>query len=227
MSSRELLAYEKRKADAVPTKEKWTAKDWITTSLSVFALVISVITAYYGSIRLVDEIRAVIENNPVINVDFVTSTITLRGDPAFVLINSGTRAAAMLGVVMEFGDTKAQECEGRFVDTDFGPLVLKEKEIVRKSIKLKPDISAGPGAKREDDGSVVLPMPLASYNQKQYEATLCLRFRLATPAQYVAEARVPLGTVRSSSLGASGGSYPIQVKPVVIWKQTGNIFTGD
>ena len=57
MNNRELLAYEKRKADAVKTAERWTTKDRVTTSLSVFAVVLSLITAYYGSIRLVDEVR--------------------------------------------------------------------------------------------------------------------------------------------------------------------------
>jgi hypothetical protein len=109
--------------------------------------------------------------------------------------------------------------------TSTEPLIIKEKEIVRRSYVMKAGYSTGREAV-EKDGVVSIPMPSWSQdNDSDYYGHLCVSFALSTPSAAYTEKAVPLHTGFASKKDYDyyGDAY-FPLTPISLLREHGTIF---
>jgi hypothetical protein len=180
--------------------------DWsklIGSPTSWFALVLSLISLYYGVIRQMDDVRVVIANTPTvyfdpesrqIGVDFWKQEVTLT--------NSGNRSAAITRIYLEVGDvskSKEKYCpeaiNAAYLYYTYGGSVLKPGEIA--SVQLD-QIGKGSSVVQAKDGSLLFSSKATS----QLLVGACLVFQVITPDNISKNAVVPLFETKLRSLAA-------------------------
>jgi hypothetical protein len=94
---RQLAAYERNKRQSDIEKEVRPKRDWLPIFVSLFSLGISLLTAYFSVFLQEDDVRVVIEKNPLLmrNGD---GELILYGDQRLTFINSGNRSAALTNI---------------------------------------------------------------------------------------------------------------------------------
>src|SRR4051812_20362160 len=74
----------------------FSAKDWITTGLSVGAILISLISAYFSVVRVKDDVRLVVTEFPQLFIES-PEELSLGDQFSLAFINAGSRSAIILG----------------------------------------------------------------------------------------------------------------------------------
>ncbi len=216
-------AYEKRKElGAKKQKEPWSAKDFITVSLSVLAFIVAAGSAYFGWVRQSDELIMTFSSYPAITrIDNKLQLSEFR----VVLMNSGNRAAVVHYVWLLMDQTTLgasnTECPNREdVGIDVVSVVLKEKEIVEKSIQSKAISQDGPAALVVSDQNI---------RNDIFPLEVCLDVSFSTPSETLQAKRITV--IRDEHYSFTRGFDRSKIKertrnvPVVLVKRRGNIFT--
>jgi len=174
-------------------------KDKVTFVLSILAFLISGSSFYFSSLRQVDDLQVIITNELIVKVDREAGNISVSGTPTAVIINSGTRAAAivLVGVVIrQKFDDKSEDCGEVGIVTaysmhaagqtilkyDEAPLSIKGDDVTPRTLKFGADfLEAGTDdvKKGDDDGTVVIP--LGEEAERDGHFRVCMLFRVATP----------------------------------------------
>lgn len=178
---------ERNKKDEKPPQ--FTAKDWITTSLSILAFLLSLVTAYFNVARQADDLEAVAPIIPELIWLPDNRELLTQGDTTqFVFVNAGNRAATILKTSFWIVQPKEddansdydQQCadnlkpsgfEAQEFPTSFGPFVIKEREALLKAEKL-PKTTRDPAFYFEK----------WNYDREQFPVLVCAWFVFATPS---------------------------------------------
>jgi hypothetical protein len=182
------------RSESPPTageKTKAAIKDWIAISLSVLALFISLITAYFNLVRQIDDLSTIIEGYPLPGVATDPARLIVSGEISVLFINSGNRPSAISGIgyhVEQWPDSPHDGSESCYInsvsfDTDHQPIVVKQNEIVAAKVRLK----RGPyaeAAKLQDEEGGGFSFPVSDENLRsgEYTLTVCLSFVISTPS---------------------------------------------
>jgi hypothetical protein len=105
-----------------------------TRVMSIMALLISLLTAYFNIIRKTDELSVVIDNFPIVAIDSDSGNLALGGlQQRFTFINSGSDSIAVTEEGISVGEKT--ECEHLIgLSYDIAPLVLKPGEIISQEL---------------------------------------------------------------------------------------------
>lgn len=225
-------AYERRKAarsegPKSPLKRLWSAKsrgfsvlkDVVTFTIAVAAFTLSLPNV----IRQTDDLRVAITSKPYLEVDLSKNEANLSSDRlGFVFINAGNIATAITGVeyiiepigsiserpekVGEHWYSRRYGCRGTaFVSNEV--IVIKEKEIVSREIRLQPrEIDKGKTTDEQKRSFKIYRGP-----DEDYDVAICLVFTIASPTG-VAEEAIEVDRqafhVRGNGGGGGGGPIP-------------------
>lgn len=204
------------------------------TALSIFAFLISAVSLYFNVIQRTDDVSLV----------FTTSLSMRRGgndevllDKAasypIVLINSGNRAVSISEISMllfQHNETPNTDCSNALAfpitfDTDFEAMVLKEREVVNKQLKLVAPSTRYTTGVNVLQESFHLPMRQGLTPLDEYVFEVCLEIKLSTPSVAFQPFRVPVAAVNSAQGGlyadASARWHP---RPLVVIKKWGTVF---
>jgi hypothetical protein len=212
--------YRKRKEAKRPKeKVKLTMKDWITTTLSILAFLLSTISAYFTSLRQSDRLSIILSSTPAI---FIQDKKIVPSSFLAVFVNSGNRAAVVHHMILAVdqetpGRDRANCPKAIFAGWDVEGLVVKEKEIANKLVKLG-------GA-----GGIDPKIPISEENLKRgtFPLEVCLSVRLSTPSQAMIEKRVSI--IRDENFSVARGfsvttAEGYALGPFVLVARSGNIF---
>ncbi|MCK1287537.1 hypothetical protein IVB41_26890 [Bradyrhizobium sp. 44] len=139
-----LEQYQKRKEATKPREiAKLTVKDWITTTLSVLAFLVSISTTYFTLVRKEDDFSVFISPAGYVNTANKQLDFSLRTDFAF--INTGNRPVSLTDVILMVHQPKLVEgdlepdCksgEQSLIPFDVDAFTIKPGEIVPKKYLL-------------------------------------------------------------------------------------------
>lgn len=192
-------------------KKRWwrtlETKDRITISISLAALFISGLTAYFSFFRQYDEVSVVVEQHPILEL-YSKEKVAIYGDSVLAFMNTGNRPAAIIDVTVVANQNQDEDSLGsgpcqlgtdRFATT-FEPLVLKPGDLVLKTIKLKPYANA-----EVRQGMILFPATGKPESDKDApigyiaeQVDLCFYFRLVTPSDRFLNTYVHLGEMTAS-----------------------------
>jgi hypothetical protein len=149
----------KEGADAKVESGRHSIGFWELTTrvISIIALLISVLTAYFNIIRKTDELSVVIDNFPIVYIDRDSGNLGLGGlYQQFTFINFGSFSMAVTDEGVSIGE-KAQ-CEPWIgLSYDIAPVVIKSGEIVSQEIhKIKQNQPGWKPAETKDDDAETL-----------------------------------------------------------------------
>ena len=122
------------------------AKDWISISISILALLIAGFTAYSTFLRQVDDLSVVIEGPRGFEIDKGTKNIVIRPDYTMTFTNAGTRGA-MVQIFLALW--QATEVKNQFdcdklpliwSNFDNDPFVVKPSEVLVQKVRFKDGI---------------------------------------------------------------------------------------
>jgi hypothetical protein len=121
---------------AAPSEAK-KQRNWLSTGISVAALIVSGSSAYYGIILARDELHVIIQDSPIVFLD-KQDRISVGGPQGLIFLNTGTRTAAVteisLGLVNVTGqdETKIDCNKGQtvYLQYSFDPVAIKASEII-------------------------------------------------------------------------------------------------
>jgi hypothetical protein len=211
-------------------------KDWITLTISVLALGASGLTIYFNMIRQRDDLRVVLSSLPKLDVDLDRNLGTLSEDKmTLVFINSGTRPVIILGVEYVVGaisnpPDEGRDCWGPKLFTESEVVVVKEKEIVTKQMRLLPEVLTTYGDRENFRVAKGGKLTFSTGRQadEDYRAAICLKFSIATPSVSSVSKTIIAAKHMFSPQGGGGGGCDCEnapKAPIVIWEQTGSIFS--
>jgi hypothetical protein len=224
----------------VASESGLTIKDWVTLTLSILAFVVSAGSVYLSTIRQNDDLSIVAHNVPLVFLTDQNSLTVEQAESTIILINSGNRSATIISVGIfyrQHNDETKENCGGlsswgsvMTFQTDLEPLVVKEKEVIARKVKIidskwyhKVNI------KKTDTGTYTFPVK-DEYRGKEYiSVDVCLEVHLATPS--VSSHRVIVlaqdYTVTAGGVFIGGGSDTEKIdwrKPKTLIKESGTIF---
>jgi hypothetical protein len=185
--------------------QKLPLKDKITISISVLALLVSGMTAYFTVARQADDLRVVIERTPAV---FLTEKkLSILSDQQLTFINSGNRPVAVTGITLVVSPTGLDKTcvhpdELFSLNYEVEPFVVKSGEITIKKMAFRKgswwtfeeqffDVPGGGSAK-------VSTRPDMNEGDS---VNACFKFRLATPDSYSEEVELLLFTHKLKNLG--------------------------
>jgi hypothetical protein len=240
--------YEKRKIEGQPKPSSFLPKDWVTLSISLLALTVSILgfavsgsSFYVASIRQTEQVSVFFERLPSFALTKARPRqLEISDQLVVVFINSGSRPVAVVGATLYLQETSALEsmeirdwCTKRDenrrtlkqVKLSFESFVIKDKEITRKAL-----------AVRGTTGSK-LSFPVPSWadeflkeknvdDDSGYWVNPCIEFKLATPSNVVAGEAVELPTMyRFLREGRLEVSHEVDSStPFEIWRSSGTVF---
>lgn len=192
-----------------PKKRKrgWRAlltKDVIALSISIVAIIISAVTAYFTLFRQVDNVSVVVDKYPFLEL-YDKTKVAISGESTLVFLNTGSRPASVIDlsvlVNQNIEDDTKGACEQATDEfkTNFEPLILEPNKVVLKKLKLKPSPFSEHQVVRQD--AILFPVR-GKVDTDEYftltEVELCFSFRLITPATSDERVYVHLGTMTAS-----------------------------
>jgi hypothetical protein len=227
--------YLSKRDETPPHKaDTFSLKDRVTFTIAILAFFISATSAYFNVIRRSDDVSLVFRS--VLNLGRGPDDEVLldkRASYPIILINSGSRAAAISEISMLLYQHKVlpdTACEGhefertRF-DTDFQGVVLKENEVVMRSIKLVPPSDLPAEVVNGNSDSYRLPMLFGLDPLDEYVFEACLEIKLSTPAAAYESPKVQVAVVNSGQGGLYAGDrakwYP---RPLSVISRWGTVF---
>jgi hypothetical protein len=215
-----------------------TLKDWLALFVSLIALTISGIGAYFTILRVQDNVSVIFAGAPIAywNEQDELSVFPDKENVNAIFINSGNRPAVIIWINLFFiqhATTKSDNCakhpygnEATF-QTDFEPLVVKEREVLTK--KLKTSISSDTNIKKKDDGNFAFPLMSELRDQSYINVTVCAAIRIATPSVATHDASVFVFKYTAERgkgvfVGDTLGTDPDWGYPQLLIKETSTIF---
>lgn len=172
-------------------KSGFTAKDWITLTISLVALMISAISSYFNTFQKAERVAVTMRDiaKPYRNVD----RLVVRQDDehSVIFINSGNRPVTIVAMHILFvqhRDPKTFAClnmdnrgpdSGEF-ETTLAPFVIKENEVVIKTFKIGPRSPDGVGRITGADASSFGILEELKRNE-EISLEVCLSFEMSTP----------------------------------------------
>jgi hypothetical protein len=202
-------------------QSSFTPKDWIAITISILALVVSAGSAYYNVIQKLERVSLSVQFAPMLSKK--GNVLTPRDEETYaVFINSGNRPATIVNLEVLFvqhRDRLEFNCypeipydEQIIYRTDLKPFVLKENEIVVKTVKLGPRIIPG---QRTTPGAQVTPFPVMKTLTGQSEVSIevCFDVSLLTPSLIDVRERVSVMKYDVAEWGSFYGSDIAELLP--------------
>lgn len=170
-------------------------KDVVTITIATCALVVSGYTAYYNLIRVNDDMRLVVQRQPILGWKTKEERAYIAAEPLVAFINYGNRPAVVMSIeaVIHVGRIPANTCDrgsAHHYLTDLEPVVIEPNKIVNKPFKLTLFVS--------DKTTIVEADGRLSFNVPNPPAllpySLCLILGLLTPSDSLIEKPVAMGS---------------------------------
>jgi hypothetical protein len=203
-------------------KNKMALKDWVTLSLSLMALLISGVTAYFSIIRQVDDLRVIVEGSAYEDHDKDEIRVSTKIPLTMTFANLGNRPAAVTSMWLWLNQPKTyderQECFGEQPKIQAGfdvqPFIVEGGKIATqiasiKAEKFSVDIS-------EDNHRSPL----------HYVTESCITFTIITADGNVVRnaRRIDLSELRMENGNPIWTSW--QRKQIILYQKWSNIFQG-
>ncbi len=169
-------------------------KDWLTVTLSLLALLISLTTAYFNIILTKDDIR-VIASEPILIVDGKGVPAVL-GTQQITFFNLGNRSAVVRLVSFIFKKPSEQPSEDRAISQcneetqqselgyDFEPFVIEPGKVVIRQFKPE-DVHPGYWQTDKIKNAIILNTGGDSYFGKGDIVFTCLKVTVTTPHESI------------------------------------------
>jgi hypothetical protein len=207
------------------------AREWVTIFVSLTALALSLMTAYFGVVRQVEELRIFTANTIPMVKWLDNGRLQLDGPLDLAFLNTGTRPvvilAAYLFLVTDQDDemSKAEPCDANAFrggyPFDLDSFVLKEKESVTKLLKLKLDLVTLPTlADVTKEGKIEIG-PRKNIRGQIRSVAMCIRIEGATSSRQELSAEFRLAQFEK---GAGGIAIEQPLKSYAFWTKRGTIF---
>jgi hypothetical protein len=184
-------------AQSGAAKEKTAAsalklKDWAALSISFLALAISGGNAYFSTLRLEDHLSVIFTNAPLAfwNDDDHLVVPPENLEATAIFINSGNRGAIVISLdlfFVQYSQAKPDYCanyvygNGATFSTDFTPLVVREKEVTSKKVKIA-SFHGGQNVQKDKEGAYYFPIDGAKVDKNVVQVSVCAAIRVATPS---------------------------------------------
>jgi hypothetical protein len=232
MVNEQLDAFRKRlRGPEAPQRMK--AKEWVAILISVTALGLSAMTAYFTLVRQSEELRVFVGDA----IPFVTGRtndgrLQLEGNLDIAFMNTGTKPIIVLGVSLIVSDIedrkKSKSCKSSFGNIlfDADSFVVKEKEAVAKLLRFD---RRRKHVELTEDGRIVMAAPKNSRGEPSRFVETCISIVGASPSRQPLFATIPLGDFEwtsqetAQSQDAFTGSRYF-LPPAVLWTKRGTIF---
>ena len=202
-------------------------KDWITSVLSVLAICISLITAYFSLLRVNDDVRMVVSRFPQLNIE-TDKLLTLEKEFTLAFINAGNRPAVVVSVALlvEQANTDKQ-CSGdaTYFDTKIEPLVIKASEIQTLKVGIE-RVQENKQKITLSQGKWIIPMSPSNLKSEFVEVQTCVVIELSTPSESFERVMVKINQQsgrRSAGMPFIDGERTGQ--PFAIVKKASTIFS--
>jgi len=207
-------------AAAVPPRQRMTTREWLGIVLSVVAVVTSVGTAYFTTIRQLDILRMDVNAAPTLSMDRTTSRMAVKGELSFFLINAGNRPAVISRVLLKIGDIDRDgNCKGTQLVADMDAFVVSSQDIVAKRVRFRPPPS--PSEVRVEDDLLTFPDKTAPTSKSS--GAMCVSVEFITPSHSGETRSVSLITYSFEKDGAGSVSRVTRDAPATIWRESSSI----
>jgi hypothetical protein len=213
------------------------ARDWASFVMSSVAFVVSISVAFFTVVRQEDNISVVFRDTPFLMRDDGESLMVKWGELSIVLINNGNRPAVVSHIALrvhEYIKERVNECDGSEAatvtfETDFEPVVLKEKEVTFKKIGIRSTASnSRQKLEKIDVNSYRVMVDDSNKGKEKIPLEVCLYVGLSTPS--LADFRTSVSLDRTDvEVGwvDVGYYYPDPPKPYRILRNFRTIFESD
>ncbi|MGY3496382.1 hypothetical protein [Bradyrhizobium sp. USDA 4502] len=222
------------------TREPLKGKDWVAILVSISALAISAMTAYFSLLRQSEEMQVFFGDPPLLTRT-ADKRLQVEGKLDMAFMNTGTRPIIVLGVALLIEDTSkrtaasSSPCGSKFGSLRFevDTFVVKEKESVTKLLTVRFDPRWPPeSAQLMPDGRISVLAPKDVRGDPSRSVVMCVRIVGATPSRQPLIADIELAESEWSSEGPRATGYPTisfaATRPrAVIWTKQGTIFNFD
>ncbi len=221
------------------TRERMKAKEWLAIIISIAALGISAVTAYFTLILQSEEMRVFVGEIPLLDR---TTDVQLQiiGSLDVAFMNTGTRPILVRQVGLIIRDVSARRrtnpCGAAFSGgymLEGESFVVKEKESVTKRMKLRvypreifSEVELG------KDGNVSIQVPKDLSGKPSRHLVTCLSVFAASPSRPSLSADLELAEYEWSAQGPLGAGYGTvsfvpESRAGVFWTKRGTIFNID
>lgn len=216
----------------------FTAKDWVTLSLSLLALTVSAGSAYFSIVQRTDDIGLVFRSPPLVQMHGDQLILEKALGYPTVLINSGNRPAVVSSINMQIFQAKTASdvaCSGRQMtafQSDFNAIVVKDKEVTAVTLRLlRPRFESTLAKEVILEKSTFFQFPLNEElkSEKYITVEACLEVEISTPSLAYHSAKIRVATLTVDRTGIYLGGDKVSPgwvpRPHVIYKHSGTIFT--
>jgi hypothetical protein len=151
---------------------------WGSAIISLIAMLVTGIIAYFNLVRKVDELTVVVHRPPAF---YRVNAKTLKAVAAKVaFVNSGNRTAAVLSVAVQIrqqdGEAPDHDCYGLVVESNMAPLTIRPGEIITQEFNIKPFESL---IVKDEKSDIILDTASIGMEGATYD--LCLVFEVMSP----------------------------------------------
>jgi hypothetical protein len=219
------------------TPERMKGKDWVAILISIIALALSAMTAYFSFVRQTEELRVFVGEFMPFLTRADDGRLHLEGYLDITFMNTGTQPIVVLGAelaikdISERKDEESKSCKQIFgnLPFDVDPFVVKEKESISKLLRLRvnPRLSIE-AAQLIEDGRIVVPAPKNARGEPSQFVKTCVRLIGATPSRQPLFADIALLNFQWSDQApaatvhlAAIGRYFQFTTPIVTWTKRG------
>jgi hypothetical protein len=180
--------------------------------ISIIALIISAVSAYYTIFRNFEELGVVIIKSTHIELDRDKSHVTYASPFTILMTNTGNRPVSVVGVQALVQQSPTPFDEGstclpsdtlgqiRF-NTSLEPTLIKEGDIVKLDVDLRTGFAKPKGT--ANTTYELVPTPAWFSKKSPYYARFCLEFRLVTPSTSVKTKPIAVPSVHVNIEGES------------------------
>jgi hypothetical protein len=239
--------YERRKHDRKKPEARLSVREWVLTTLSVAAFLVSLGATYFTVVRKSEKVSASVFEFPVIARYKEDENILVANsrEADIVIVNSGDVSAAVLMIELiafHLKDDATQGCSYSSSDsyaatrfsTDFKATTLKGKDVLTAHFSLKPPMSRDgkPSGDIQEFKQSWYSFPVIKENigKNSFDIALCARVLIATPTDTRHEAFVPIFISRIEGTGLAIRRHPADEEfsrtiPKVIYENSWTIFS--
>ncbi len=208
-------------APVAAPRQRIGTREWLGIVLSVVAVVTSVGTAYFSTIRQLDILRMDVNASPTLSMDRTTSRMAVKGELSFFLINAGNRPAVISRLLLKIGDIDLEgNCKGTQLVADMDAFVVSSQDIVAKHVRFRPPPSATEVRVEYDD---LLTFPDKTSPTGKSTGAMCVSAEFITPSHSGETRSISLVTYTFEKDGAGSLSRVVRDAPATIWRETSSI----
>jgi hypothetical protein len=212
-------------------KARLAIKGSVAVILSVLALFVSAVTAYFNIFRTEENVSAIPVKVPFAQLESDDTLYIRPTDEAVVIfINSGNRPAVIRWVHLFYGQpaTKTEfECAGAHFATNLEPTVVKPNDVIVSKMRITEPLLwfGGTESTRRADGALSFPISHDNLSKADVVIDICLRVTLATPSTISHDAVFPLIRYHAVPTGLRLPPHlAFGEQPVVLIRKMGTIF---